>query len=105
LQGHFKPRFFSGIVHRDSEGAEDVRRSLPDWRKSMDLVLAGPPAEGDRYIGYREPYARGDAACEEGEGFHDEVRKVTHTLYEVTRAKRDGKHGAAESALTPAREK
>ncbi|HEV2044894.1 MAG TPA: flavodoxin family protein, partial [Sphingomicrobium sp.] len=45
---HLEGRVFSVVVHGDVEGAENVRRSLADWLRFMQLKPAGPSAELDR---------------------------------------------------------
>ncbi|GAA3065562.1 flavodoxin family protein [Rhizobium viscosum] len=102
---HLAGRLFSVIVHGDTEGAENVRRSVSDWLKSMDLVPAGALAEVDGYIGYFEPYATSHAAFERDEAIQEEVRNAARTLLEAVAAKRDGRQVAAGSRLTPARKK
>jgi len=42
---HLDGRVFSVIVHGDVEGAENVRRSVSDWLRFMDLAPAGVNAE------------------------------------------------------------
>lgn len=102
---HLADRLFSTVVHGDTEGVENLRRSLSDWLKSMDLVPAGNLAEVDRYIGYWEPYATSHEAYDKDEGFQGEVRNAALTLREAVLAKRGGKQVAAGSELKPAREK
>ena len=38
---HLAGRLFSVVVHGDVEGAENVRRSISDWLRFMDLCPAG----------------------------------------------------------------
>ncbi len=102
---HLADRLFSIVVHGDTEGVENLRRSLSDWLKSMDLVPAGNLAEVDRYIGYWEPYATSHEAYDKDEGFQGEVRNAALTLREAVVAKREGKQVAAGADLKPAREK
>ena len=87
---HLSGRLFSVVVHGDSEGAENLRRSLVDWLHSMDLVAAGYKAELDRYIGYYKPYATSHDALDEDEAVQDEVRNAAQTLGEAVLAKRSG---------------
>ena len=61
---HLEGRVFSVVVHGDVEGAENVRRSVSDWLRFMDLTPAGVNAELDRYIGYWGPYATSHEALD-----------------------------------------
>lgn len=102
---HLAGRLFSVIVHGDTEGAENVRRGLSDWLKSMELVPAGAAAELDRYIGYWEPYATNHVAYEKDAAFQEEVRNAARTLIEAVSARRSGKQISADSALEQPRKK
>src|SRR5215213_191262 len=79
----------------DTEGVENVRRSVSDWLTSMDLVPAGALAEVDRYIGYWEPYATSHDAFEKDSAFQEEVRNSARTLLEGITSRRNGKMVAA----------
>lgn len=83
-----KGRLFSVIVHGDVEGAKDVRRSISDWLKFMELAPAGPLAELDRYIGYWEPYATNHLALDRDLAMQGEVRNAAKTLAEGVLAHR-----------------
>lgn len=102
---HLKDRLFSVIVHGDTEGAENTRRGVSDWLKSMDLIPAGPLSEIDRYIGYWEPYATSHESFDKDEGMQDEVRNAAMTLLEAVIATRESKQVAAGSRLKQPREK
>jgi multimeric flavodoxin WrbA len=102
---HLGGRLFSVIVHGDTEGAENVRRSLSDWLKSMDLVPAGTLAEIDRYIGYWEPYATNHVAFEKDQAIQEEVRNAAQTLYAAVLARRQGQQVAAGADLGQPRKK
>jgi multimeric flavodoxin WrbA len=102
---HLSGRLFSVIVHGDTEGAENVRRSISDWLKSMDLEPAGTLAELDRYIGYWEPYATNHLAYENDQAFQEEVRNAARTLYEGAAAKRRGQQVAGGGSLKQPRQK
>lgn len=102
---HLKGRLFSVIVHGDIEGAENVRRSVSGWLKSMDLIPAGTQAGIGRYIGYWEPCATNHIAYEKDERFQGEVKNAARTLYEAALAMREGRRVAAGSDLEPARKK
>ncbi len=86
---HLKGRLFSVIVHGDVEGTKDVRRSISDWLKFMELAPAGPHAELDRYIGYWEPYATSHDSLDKDLAMQGEVRNAARTLLEAVLAHRD----------------
>lgn len=77
---HLAGRRFACIVHGDVEGAENVRRSISDWLRSMEMSPAGSAAELDRYIGYWKPYATNHEAFDEDTDFQEEVRIAARTL-------------------------
>ncbi len=102
---HLAGRLFSVVVHGDVEGAENVRRSVSDWLKFMQLIPAGPKAELDRYIGYWKPYATSHDELDEDEAVQEEVRNAARTLLEAAMAQRDGKLVAAGQMLSEPRPK
>jgi multimeric flavodoxin WrbA len=101
---HLKGRLFSVIVHGDVEGTKDVRRSISDWLKFMELAPAGPLAELDRYIGYWEPYATSHVALDHDLAMQGEVRNAAKTLLDAVLAHRD-KAQIPGSELNPPRRK
>jgi multimeric flavodoxin WrbA len=102
---HLAGRLFSVIVHGDAAGAENVRRSLSDWLTDMQLSLAGPRAELDRYIGYWGPYATNHVALDADTAVQEEVRNAARTLLEAVIAKRSGLMSGAGDQLTAPRQK
>lgn len=102
---HLAGRVFSVIVHGDAAGSADVRRSLSDWLRDMELVPAGPLAELDRYIGYWKPYATGHEELDADEAVQDEVRNAARTLLKAVSAQHEGRLVQAGSALEPPRKK
>lgn len=102
---HLAGRVFSVIVHGDVEGAENVRRSLSDWLRFMDLAPAGINAELDRYIGYWKPYATGHDELDADEAMQGEVRNAALTLAEAAHANHAGKLLQAGRDLEPPRQK
>ncbi|MDH6646041.1 UNVERIFIED_ORG: hypothetical protein M2312_000671 [Rhizobium esperanzae] len=84
---------------------EDVRRNLPDWLRSMDLIPAGPLAEVDRHIGYWEPYATSHVNYEKDQAMQEEVRNAARTLCEAATAKRQGRQIAAGAGVRQPRQK
>ena len=87
---HLARRLFSVVVHGDAEGAENVRRSLADWLKSMRLLPCGPAAELDRYVGYWRPYATSHADLDADLAVQEEVRSAARTLGHAIKASRAG---------------
>lgn len=102
---HLAGRVFSVIVHGDAEGAGDVRRSLSDWLRAMELVPAGGLAEIDRYIGYWKPYATSHEELDQDLPIQAEVRNAAWTLLEAVAAKRAGKFVLAGENLQEPRQK
>ena len=102
---HLDGRVFSVVVHGDVEGAENVRRSLSDWLRFMDLVPAGVNAELDRYIGYWKPYATGHEELDADTALQGEVRNAALTLAEAAHANHAGKLLQAGRDLKPPRQK
>ena len=102
---HLEGRLFSVVVHGDTEGTENVRRSLTDWLRSMELVAAGPSAELDRYIGYWKPYATSHEELDADTAMQGEVRNAARTLLEGVQALRGGKLAQPGKDLKAPREK
>ena len=102
---HLEGRMFSVVVHGDTEGAENVRRSVSDWLKSMELTPAGPLAELDRYIGYWKPYATSHDELDADTVIQEEVRNAARTLLEAVQATRAGKQVVAGADLPQPRPK
>ncbi|PKA42233.1 NADPH-dependent FMN reductase [Rhizobium sullae] len=93
---HLADRLFAVIAHGDTEGAEDARRGVSEWLKSMDLIPAGTMAEVSRYIGYWEPYATSHEALDKDTAMQEEVRNAARTLLGAILAKRTGKKVTAD---------
>lgn len=102
---HVSGRVFSVVVHGDVEGAENVRRSVSDWLRFMDMIPAGVNAELDRYIGYWQPYATNHEALDADRAMQGEVRNAALTLIEAAKAKHQGKLLTAGNGLKPYRQK
>jgi multimeric flavodoxin WrbA len=88
---HLAGRLFSVVVHGDVEGAENVRRSLSDWLRFMQLAPAGAHAELDRYIGYWKPYATNHQELDANEAVQEEVRNAARALAEAVTERRAGR--------------
>jgi multimeric flavodoxin WrbA len=102
---HLDGRHFSVVVHGDTEGAENVRRSLADWLSSMHLQSAGATAELDRYVGYWKPYATNHQELDADTAIQQEVRNAARTLIEAVQAKTEGKMVSAGEKLKDPRPK
>ncbi|MFV3130912.1 flavodoxin family protein [Niveispirillum sp. KHB5.9] len=102
---HLAGRAYSVIVHGDVEGAENVRRSLSDWLRFMQLVPAGPKAELDRYIGYWKTYATNHLELDADKTIQEEVRNAARTLAEAVMATRTGRQVSAGNTLRNPRQK
>ena len=102
---HLSGRVFSVVVHGDVEGAENVRRSVSDWLRFMDLIPAGVNAELDRYIGYWKPYADNHLELDADLAIQEEVRNAARTLMEAAHATHAGQLQAPGSALRAPRQK
>jgi len=102
---HLAGRLFSVVVHGDAEGAENVRRGISDWLKSMQLLSAGAAAELDRYIGYWKHYATSHDELDRELALQDEVRNAARTLHDAIMAVRAGSFVAAGSELRQPRQK
>jgi multimeric flavodoxin WrbA len=102
---HLEGRVFSVVVHGDVEGAENVRRSVSDWLRFMDLAPAGVNAELDRYIGYWKPYATSHEELDADHAIQEEVRNAARTLVEAAKANHAGKLLMAGRDLKPPRQK
>jgi len=102
---HLAGRLFAAVVHADTAGAENLRRTLVDWAADMHLIPAGKTAELDRYIGYYEPYATSHEALDRDQALHEEVRAAARTLVEAITAKREGRLVTAGTGLKEPRPK
>ncbi|MDR6758682.1 multimeric flavodoxin WrbA [Mycoplana sp. BE70] len=102
---HLAGRLFSVVVHGDTEGAENTRRDLADWLRSMELESAGALAEIDRYIGYWKEYAKGHADFDQDRAIQAEVRNAALTLRDAVLAKRAGKMIVAGTDVDQPRKK
>jgi multimeric flavodoxin WrbA len=102
---HLAGRQFAVVAHGDVEGAENVRRSVSDWLRFMQLEPAGTLAELDRYIGYWKPYATNHDELDADTAIQDEVRNAASTLHEAVVAKRRGRKVSTGVDLKQPRQK
>jgi multimeric flavodoxin WrbA len=94
---HLAGRHFGIVIHRDSIGAETMRRSLVDWLIDMSLISAGRMAEADGYIGYMKPYATAHDALDQDKAFQHEVLNVARG--NAVKLNRAGKYQQPGSGL------
>ena len=102
---HLAGRLFAVVVHGDVEGAENVRRSISDWLRFMNLVPAGAGAELDRYIGYWKPYATSHDDLDADTDIQAEVHNAAKTLLAGVNAMRSGRTVEPHPELAPVRQK
>jgi multimeric flavodoxin WrbA len=102
---HLAGRLFAVVVHGDVEGAENVRRSISDWLRIMQLAPAGTAAELDRYIGYWKPYATSHDDLDADTDIQAEVHNAAKTLLAGVNAMRSGRTEEAHTELVPVRQK
>jgi len=102
---HLAGRFFSVIVHGDTEGTDTLRRSLVDWLQDMHLVQASPAASIDRYIGYYEPYATSHDALDRDSALQTEVRNAAQLLIRAVQDDRTGRPSRRDAGLQDPRPK
>ncbi len=102
---HLAGRLFSVVVHGDTAGTENLRRSLSDWLGDMGLIGAGHQAVIDRYVGYYESYADNHVALDADRAFQEETRNAARALLEAVKLKRRGKFASADADLEEPRPK
>jgi multimeric flavodoxin WrbA len=102
---HLAGRLFSVVVHGDVEGAENVRRSISDWLRFMDLEPAGSLAELDRYIGYWKPYATSHDELDADLAMQEELRNAARSLAEAVQMRRSGRREEIGRTLQQPRQK
>jgi multimeric flavodoxin WrbA len=88
---HLAGRAFAVVVHGDTAGAENLRRSIADWLSDMGLVQAGNAGAIDRYVGYYAPYATSHDALDHDEALHSEVANAARALATELQFIRDGR--------------
>jgi multimeric flavodoxin WrbA len=101
---HLAGRAFSIVVHGDTDGADQLRRSLHDWLVEMSLEPAGGAATLDRYIGYYKPYATSHDELDREPAMFIETCQAMRVLVERVAQIRDGARPAG-AGLEPPRQK
>jgi multimeric flavodoxin WrbA len=87
---HLEGRSYSVVVHGDSAGTENLRRSLTDWLNDMRLIQAGTDSCIDRFIDYYGDYATSHDAYEKDDALQEEVRNAARSLSTHVRQRREG---------------
>ena len=105
LPRHLEGRVFSVVVHGDSSGTENLRRSLCDWLTDMGLIQAGHQAAIDRFIGYYKPYATSHDDLDADTSLQDEVRNCARALAQGVRQMRAGELKQPDRKLRDVRPK
>lgn len=77
---HLAGRAFSVVVHGDSTGVQDVRRSLVDWLNDLQLIQAGSGGVASSYIGYYGTYAESHNELDKNTDFMTEVETAAASL-------------------------
>jgi hypothetical protein len=100
---HLAGRSFAVVVHGDSAGTENLRRSLVDWLNDMHLVQAGTNSCIDRFIDYYGPYARSHEVFDEDQALHEEIRNAARALANQISHRRAGQRAPDEELTDPRR--
>jgi multimeric flavodoxin WrbA len=98
---HLAGRSYSVVVHGDSAGTENLRRSLCDWLNDMHLIQAGTAACFDRFIDYYGPYATSHEALDEDQTLQQEVRNAARSLLNQITQRRVGQLAPDEKLDDP----
>ncbi len=102
---HLAGRAFAVVAHGDSQGHEDLRRSLTQWLTDMGLNQAGDSAAVDTLIGYYEPYATSHDKLDDSPDIFTEVSNAAHSLVNRVRAIRSGEYVPPDAGLRHPRQK
>jgi multimeric flavodoxin WrbA len=98
---HLAGRSYAVVVHGDSAGTENLRRSLCDWLNDMHLVQAGASACYDRLIDYYGPYATSHSALDHDNALQEEVRNAARALLNHISQRRHGQLAPDENLTDP----
>jgi multimeric flavodoxin WrbA len=102
---HLAGRAFAVIAHGDSQGHEDLRRSLTQWLTDIGMIQAGSSAAFDTLIGYYEPYATSHDKLDASPDILKEVENVALSLASAIRGLRSGTLRPPDAALRHPRQK
>jgi hypothetical protein len=98
---HLAGRSYAVVVHGDSAGTENLRRSICDWLNDMHLVQAGAGACFDRLIDYYGPYATSHSALDHDNALQEEVRNAARALLNHIAQRRQGQLAPDENLIDP----
>jgi multimeric flavodoxin WrbA len=98
---HLAGRSYSVVVHGDSAGTENLRRSLCDWLNDMHLIPAGTDSCFDRFIDYFGPYATSHEALDKDDALRAEVRNAANALITQIAQRRAGRREPDEDLKDP----
>jgi len=102
---HLKGRCFSVVVHGDTMGVDDAKKTLCDWLEEMELISVGNYGTIGRYIGYFGPYASSHEALDQDRPIQQEVRNAARNLTLALRSSRENKFSSLTSKLQDPRPK
>ena len=102
---HLAGRAFAVVAHGDSQGHEDLRRSLSQWLKDIGMTQAGDAAAFDTLIGYYEPYATSHDKLDASPEVFTEVQNAATTLANCVRGLRSGTYRPPDAGLHHPRQK
>jgi hypothetical protein len=102
---HLAGRAFAVVAHGDSQGHEDLRRSLAQWLTDIGLSQAGDSAGFDTLIGYYEPYATSHDKLDGSPDIFTEVSNAAQSLVNRVRTMRSGHYVAPDAGLPHPRQK
>jgi multimeric flavodoxin WrbA len=98
---HLQGRSYSVVVHGDSAGTENLRRSLCDWLNDMHLIQAGGDSCIDRFIDYYGEYATSHDAYDKDDALREEVRNAARALFTHVAQRRNGERAPDEQLKDP----
>lgn len=93
---HLAGRAFSVVVHGDSAGLDNVRRTLVDWLTDLKLIQASVASS---YIGYYGYYADSHEKLDEDRDFFVEVETAAASLVHQIELIRTGEFQRADAGL------
>jgi len=102
---HLAGRAFAVVAHGDSQGHEDLRRSLTQWLTDIGMSQAGDSAAFDTLIGYYEPYAVSHDKLDAMPDVFTEVEHAARSLVSRVRDMRSGTYKAPDAGLRHPRQK
>lgn len=102
---HLAGRAFAVVAHGDSQGHEDLRRSLTQWLTDIGMIQAGASGSFDTLIGYYEPYATSHDKLDASPDLFAEVENAAFALAKLVRDIGSGAWRAPDAGLRHPRQK